>query len=371
MIDFSTLKGLTIPEGVVTQISDAIGRVLWSAAPKGVTVTIVVSDVYRGNCEITIDGVIYTSAAIVTVPAGTRIGIAALTDGDGRPRIYVKGAVVVSGEGSTDNWDDCTYEYIAVRDTTITLANTKDAGCVYIDPAQYATKPAVLEVEKITSDTYAGETTYTGEQFILLDIYPQTVGSVVNVTYGGLTKTLAFSGANAQQVYFGTFNGVSDSVATPASGTLTIEGDYDGIAVGTYKQYSNNKATNKYCSCITAVSDFGSILSLTDLMFYQCTQLTHISLPNNIVAIGNSAFCRCTGLTSITIPDGVTYLGSSAFSGCTGLTRVDVLATVPPENGKSMFGSVECYILVPTGCIEAYRTADGWSEYADRIVEAS
>lgn len=34
MIDFSTLQGLTIPEGVVTQIADASGRVLWSAAPK-------------------------------------------------------------------------------------------------------------------------------------------------------------------------------------------------------------------------------------------------------------------------------------------------------------------------------------------------
>ena len=31
MIDFSTLQGLTIPEGVVTQITDASGVVLWSA----------------------------------------------------------------------------------------------------------------------------------------------------------------------------------------------------------------------------------------------------------------------------------------------------------------------------------------------------
>ena len=31
MINFSTLQGLTIPEGVVTEIKDASGRVLWSA----------------------------------------------------------------------------------------------------------------------------------------------------------------------------------------------------------------------------------------------------------------------------------------------------------------------------------------------------
>ena len=123
MIDFSTLQGLTLPEGVVMQITDESGRVIWA----------------------------------------------------------VSGGKVI------------------------------------------------LEVEKMTSDTYAGETTYTGEQFILLDIYPKT-GGTVNVTYGGLTKTITdTSGAaepNAQQVFFGTFNGVSDSVATPTSGELTIEGGY-------------------------------------------------------------------------------------------------------------------------------------------------
>ncbi len=31
MIDFSTLKGITIPEGVVKQITDASGAVLWSS----------------------------------------------------------------------------------------------------------------------------------------------------------------------------------------------------------------------------------------------------------------------------------------------------------------------------------------------------
>lgn len=35
MIDFSTLQGLTIPEGVVTQITDASGRVLWSSYSGG------------------------------------------------------------------------------------------------------------------------------------------------------------------------------------------------------------------------------------------------------------------------------------------------------------------------------------------------
>ena len=39
-INFGTLQGLTIPEGVVTQIADAAGRVLWSAVKPMCTVTI-------------------------------------------------------------------------------------------------------------------------------------------------------------------------------------------------------------------------------------------------------------------------------------------------------------------------------------------
>lgn len=33
-IDFSTLQGITIPEGVVTQITDASGNVLWTSFGK-------------------------------------------------------------------------------------------------------------------------------------------------------------------------------------------------------------------------------------------------------------------------------------------------------------------------------------------------
>ena len=36
-MDFSKVKSLTIPEGNVTQITDALGRVLWSAGPAIIT----------------------------------------------------------------------------------------------------------------------------------------------------------------------------------------------------------------------------------------------------------------------------------------------------------------------------------------------
>lgn len=352
-IDFATLQGLTIPEGVVTQIADESGRVLW----------------------------------------------------------------MLSGGTSV-----------------------------------------ILEVEKITSDTYAGETTYTGEQFILLDIYPKTNGTV-KVTYGGLTKTITdTSGAaepNSQQVFFGTFNGVSDSVTTPVSGELTIEGDYRGFGGGSFKQ---DKLLNGFFSGgITRIVKIGRIVIIPEIAFYgcaalenvdipygvksigsmaffSCTGLTHIKIPNSVESVvgrafqgcskliievdsGNPnylsdngilfnkdktellayptvsghyeipdsvntiddyAFVSCEGLTSVIIPSSVITIGDYSFRGCIGLTNITLLSTIPPtlvdstNIGTAAFDKTNSApITVPKGYGETYKAAEGWSNYADRIVEAS
>jgi hypothetical protein len=221
MIDFTTLQGLTIPEGVVTQISDASGRVLWAVQSGG---------------------------------------------------------------------------------------------------------PVILEVEKITSDTYAGGTAYTGEQFILLNIYPKTNGTV-SVTYGGLTKTITdTSGAespNAQKVFFGTFNGVSDVVETPASGELTIEGDVFAYAVGNYSKTSKD-STIPYCGCIRDIKSWGSIDTVVTNAFHSCTKLVNVNIPNSTTVIGASAFNGCSNLTSVTIGNNVEQIAAAAFINCSNLTSVTI-----------------------------------------------
>ena len=276
----------------------------------------------------------------------------------------------------------------------------------------------ILEVEKITSDTYAAETTYGNEEFILLDIYPKTNGTV-SVTYGGLTKTITdTSGAeepNAQQVYFGTFNGVSDSVTTPASGTLTIEGDYSGFGVGVFSE-SSKSATN-YCGCVIAVNSFGDVTKIPAYAFNGCNKITSVKIPNCVTEIGDNGFNNCDSLISVKlstaletignnafavssiegveIPKSVTKIGYNAFvcfivtdlKSAYSLKTVTMLAETPPElviTGSSVgesyysnFGDMRAEnkvlekIIVPKGCGNTYKAADGWSTYADYIVEAS
>lgn len=271
----------------------------------------------------------------------------------------------------------------------------------------------VLEVEKIVSDTYASEITYTAEEFILLDIYPETNGTV-SVTYGGLTKTITdTSGAeepNAQQVFFGTFNGVSDSVATPSSGTLTIEGDYYAFGIG---RYSATSKTYGYSSCVTEIKSNGKIKVIPNYFCYLCKKIKSFSIPSDVEYIGGSAF-HTTGLTNIRIPRKVTFIGDNAFaetdissvllpssvesirafafSGCP-LKTVQVESITPPVLLDSDLDGTGSYlqfgyegqdtvstkkhpfqleqIIVPKGCGDTYKTATGWSLYSDYIVEES
>lgn len=306
---------------------------------------------------------------------------------------------------------------------------------------------AVLMVEKITSDTYAGETTYTGEQFILLNVYPKTNGTV-KVTYGGLTKTITDTSGvaepNAQQVFFGTFNGVSDSVATPASGKLTIDGDYYAFGTGLYKP---EKAANNNCACITKVRAWGqaevipreafevfsyegpgltghlvisstikgiedyafsfskisgvtiasSVRYIGDSAFANSSISGDLIIPSSVETIGDSAFSACAKLTNVTIGEGVSLIGSSAFLRTTpisanGFQKVTILSRTPPtltmKNGKDESGNPVSYyntfglvgddrfflperIIVPQGCGDVYKSAAGWSVYASLITEES
>ena len=186
----------------------------------------------------------------------------------------------------------------------------------------------VLEVEKITSNTYANSTTYSNEEFILLDIYPKTNGTV-SVTYGDVTKTITdTSGAaepTAQKVFFGTFYGVSDSITTPSSGTLTIEGDCRSIGIGVYNK---DKKWTGYCSCVTAINNLGGITHIGYQAFYECLNLTKVVCGKNsqLTSIGNAAFSGCTNLTSVDFGENskLESIGTYAFSGCTSLTSVEI-----------------------------------------------
>ena len=122
------------------------------------------------------------------------------------------------------------------------------------------------------------------------------------------------------------------------------------------------------CSGLTSVTISNTVTTIGDFAFDKCTSLESIVIPNSVTYIGNGSFRGCTSLTSIDIPSGVTYIGTSAFNGCSGLTSITVNAITPPSLKLYVFDYTnDCAIYVPSASVNAYKSASGWSDYADRI----
>ena len=125
-----------------------------------------------------------------------------------------------------------------------------------------------------------------------------------------------------------------------------------------------------FCKSLTSVNIPDSVTTIVELAFYDCYSLTSVNIPDSVTLIGSSAFYNCDSLTSVNIPDSVTTIGEWAFFSCDSLTSVYCKATTPPVLGGTYVfdnnGSGR-KIYVPTESVNAYKSAENWSEYASYI----
>jgi hypothetical protein len=103
-------------------------------------------------------------------------------------------------------------------------------------------------------------------------------------------------------------------------------------------------------------------------------KFTKVTIGNSVTSIGSYAFYGCTSLTSITIPESVTEIGVFTFNSCSSLKEVYCKPTTPPTIFEYSWAwcafddnASGRKIYVPRNSVEAYKTAQYWSEYADYI----
>ena len=98
--------------------------------------------------------------------------------------------------------------------------------------------------------------------------------------------------------------------------------------------------------------------------------VTEYNIPSDVNIVGSSSFAGCTTLTAVTIPSSTTVIRAAAFSNCSNLASVYCRPTTTPTGAERMFygNAADRKIYVPSTAVDAYKSAQHWSDYADAIV---
>jgi hypothetical protein len=181
---------------------------------------------------------------------------------------------------------------------------------------------------------------HRGTVWLLLIFFFCLASRCFGQTYNGFKYTV-----RGQAVTITGYTGPAGPVTIPS----TIPGVGSVISIG-------NVAFSD-CTSLTSVTMPDGVTNIGASAFYGCTSLTSVTIPDSVTSIGVYAFNRCTSLTSITIPGSVTSIGDGAFDGCSGLTAI----TVDPENtsysslnGVLLDKSQSLLILYPASLAGAY-----------------
>ena len=83
-------------------------------------------------------------------------------------------------------------------------------------------------------------------------------------------------------------------------------------------------AAFRNCSNLESITFSNRVLIIGEYAFANCSSLTSVTIPQNVKSIKYNAFAYCSGLTSVTIGNSVTSIGESAFERCSSLAFVTI-----------------------------------------------
>ena len=133
-----------------------------------------------------------------------------------------------------------------------------------------------------------------------------------------------------------------------------------------YKSYTF-KQGDSHTICCKVPSEINS--GVFSVGVFGRTNALSAEIPEGITKIGDNCFWW-SQISSVTIPSTVSEIGRQAFSLCDNLESVTILATTPPTLGAFAFNDNKSgrKIYVPSESVDAYKAAEGWSEYAADIM---
>lgn len=134
---------------------------------------------------------------------------------------------------------------------------------------------------------------------------------------------------------------------------------------------SYNSLNFRYCCSLKRVICTSVTGTMSSYTFQYCLNLEDVNIPSGATSFDSYSLSYCFCIKSIILPSTVTLIGQGAFNSAINLSEIHIQATTPPTLSTNVFvGLPSNYIIyVPVGYAETYKTASGWSAYADHILE--
>jgi len=138
----------------------------------------------------------------------------------------------------------------------------------------------------------------------------------------------------------------------------------DVVQSGTY--------SNDSFSFVIWEKAFEGCLNLETVIFPETATVVCEGKTYNVRWYISSKAFSTTGFSEFTLPANIGWIEVGILDWCDNLKSVYVKATTPPlifSDGINLFET--CYnleaIYVPADSVDAYKAADGWKDYADKI----
>ena len=125
-----------------------------------------------------------------------------------------------------------------------------------------------------------------------------------------------------------------------------------------------------YCINLTNITIPNSVTSIGDEAFSYCSSLTSVTIPNSVTSIDGYTFLNCSSLTNVTIPDNVTTISHSAFSGCSSLTSVTIPNSVTSIFYGAFYGCSNLTDVYYTGAESEWNKIDISNYDNDELLNA-
>ena len=286
------------------------------------------------------------------------------------------------GYGSDGIWYTHTIRRISLPSTLKHIGTSAFAGC-----------PIEQELSFPEKIDYLGEAVFesckniTGELRIPQNL--TTIGRKCFYENMGMKGNLDIP-ASVTEVGIGAFARTGFSSLTLHEGLKTIRAAaFSGIRVLYKSQLDEDNIDEIYSfdgdlvlpSTVTVIESYAfaktrfkhvylpdNFEEIPEGFFYHCEELIDtLSIPAKVNHLGAYAFYGCERLTALVLPKNLLTIGENCFGKCYSLDYLQCQSETPPTLvGSGHFKGVakdNFTLVVPQGCVEAYRNAPGWGEF--------